>query len=142
MVFNQKTTGRAASMPGGLAFGAAVSVGVTILAASLLAWMLDREILGQNQIGYGIMVLLLLASFLGAMGAFAKIKRQRMLVCLASGILYFGILLSCTALFFGGQYSGVGVTALLITAGAIAAGLLGLRSENRRKNRKFKMPTR
>lgn len=142
MVVNQKPTGRAMSMPAGLVFGAAISLGVTLLAAAVLAKLVDMEKLAWENIGYGIMILLLLASFSGAMAAFAKIKRQRMLVCAISGAVYFGILLSITALFFGGQYDSVGVTAALVLAGSIAAGLLGLRDGGNRKGRKVRMPHR
>lgn len=138
MVVNQKPTGRAASMPAGLVFGAVVSLGITLVCAAVLAKLVDMERLAWENIGYGIMVLLLLASFSGAMAAFAKIKRQRMLVCAVSGVVYFGILLSITALFFGGQYDSVGVTAALVLAGSIAAGLLGLRGEGGKKGRKLR----
>lgn len=142
MVVNQKPTGRASSMPGGLAFGAVVSVAVTVIAAVALAWMMDKEILSQDQIGYGVMVLLVTASFAGAMASFGKIKRLRMMVCVASGVIYFGLLLSLTALIFGGQFNGVGVTFLLITAGSLSAALMGLRVGKGRKIKKFKMPNR
>lgn len=142
MVVNQKPTGRAMSMPAGLAFGAFTSLGVTLLAAAVLAKLVDMEKLAWENIGYGIMILLLLASFCGAMAAFAKIKRQRLLVCAVSGAVYFGILLSITALFFGGQFDSVGVTAVLVLVGSAAAGLLGLRGGRRRKGRKVRIPHR
>lgn len=139
MVVNQKPTGRAMSMPAGLVFGAFISLGVTLLTAAVLAKLVDMERLAWENIGYGIMVLLLLASFSGAMAAYAKIKRQRLLVCAISGAVYFGILLSITALFFGGQFDSVGVTAALVLAGSIAAGLLGLRGEGKRKGKKVRL---
>lgn len=142
MVANLKPTGRASSMPGGLIFGAAVSITITVIAAALLAWLINREVVSQSSIGYGIIGLLLMSSFTGSMASFARIKRQRMLVCLAAGGIYFGILLACTALFFGGQYSGVGVTALVVAAGALSAALLGLRAGKGRKNKKIKLPNR
>ncbi len=125
MVRSQKTTGRATSMPAGLAVGAAVSAGLTFLLTALLAKLLDMETLAWENIGYGIMIMLLIASFGGAMVSYAKVKRQRMLVCAASGVIYFAILLSITALFFGGQFEAVGVTAALVFGGSITAGLLG-----------------
>ncbi len=126
MVANQKITVRASSMPAGLAVGGCVSLGTTLLLAAGLAKLVDMEILAWENIGYGIMLLLLLSSFLGAMTAFARIKRQRLLVCLVSGGIYLALLLSITALFFGGQYEAVGVTALLVLGGSGAAALLGL----------------
>lgn len=138
MVVNQKPTGRTASMPAGLVFGAAVSLGITLISAAILAKLVDMERLAWENIGYGIMILLLLAPFFGSMAAYAKIKRQRMLVCAVSGVIYFGMLLSITALFFGGQYDSIGVTAGLVLAGSIAAGLLGLRGGGGKKGRKLR----
>lgn len=126
MAVNHKPTGRAASMPAGLLQGALVSIAVTLSIAAILAKLLDSEKIGWENIGYGIVFLLLAASFLGAIAAYRKIKRQRILVCAASGVIYFGVLLAVTALFFGGQYHGILVTFVLIFAGSVTAGLLGL----------------
>ena len=68
------------SITAGLAVGAAVSAGLTVLFTALLAKLLDMETLAWENIGYGIMVMLLLASFFGAIVSYAKVKRQRMLV--------------------------------------------------------------
>lgn len=129
-------------MPGGLAVGAGVSLGVTLLFALVLAKLVDSERMAFESIGYGIMALLLAASFLGALTAFGRIRRQRLLVCGLSGLVYFGLLLSITALFFGGQYDGVGVTALLVLAGCMSAGLLGLRQGRGGKGKKLRLPHR
>ena len=88
------------------------------------------------------MVLLIVSSFAGAMIAFSRIKRQRMLVCIVSGVIYFAMLMSVTALFFGGQYSAVGTTALLVLAGSGTAALLGLRQRRGTKRTKIKVPHR
>ena len=77
MAVNQKITGRTMSVPAGLAFGAVISMSVTILAAAVLAKLVDMETLAWESIGYGIMVLLMLASFLGASASYFRIKRQR-----------------------------------------------------------------
>lgn len=135
MVINRKPTGRAVSVPAGLTIGAAVSTISTLMIAIILGKLVDMEKLPWENIGYGIMLLILTASFLGATVAYMKIKRQRLLICLLSGTVYLGILLSATALFFGGQYESVGVTAALILAGSGSAGLLGLK-ENRGGKRK------
>lgn len=138
MAVNQKPTGRAMSMPAGLTVGAAVSLTITLLFAAVLSKLVDMEKLAWENIGYGIIVLLLAASFSGAMIAYARIKRQRLLVCGVSGVIYFGILLAITALFFGGQYEGIGVTAGLVFAGSACAGILGLRDGGRKKHHKIR----
>lgn len=123
----RRGTGRAYSFPGGIAYGVGISMGITLTGTAFLTWMLNREIIVWEKIGYGIMVVLLLSAFLGALMANRKIKRQRMLVCVIEGATYLAALLTITALFFGGQYDGVGVTACLVAGGSCAAGVLGLR---------------
>lgn len=142
MVRKGNITGTASSMPAGLAMGGAVSLGITLLGSAVLAWLVHGERMDLDKIGYGILVLLLLGAFLGAEVAFRKIRRQRLLVCAASGVIYFGLLMALTALFFGGQYSAVGVTALLILAGSGTAGLLGLSGGRGGKGHKIRLPRR
>lgn len=142
MVVDRKVTGKASSMPGGLAAGALCSLSITLAMAALLAKLVEAKRMAEENIGYGVMVLLLLASFAGALVAFRRIKRQRMLVCLLSGVIYFAILMSMTALFFGGQYEAVGVTALLVLGGSAVAALLGLQQGRGQKHRKIKVPHR
>ena len=135
-----RRTGRASSMAAGLTFGAGTALAITILGSAILAKLVDREWLEEGNVGYGVMGMLLLASYLAAMVSYGKIKRQRLLVCLSTGGIYFGLLLSITALFFGGQYSGVGVTALLIVCGATLAILPGFSQKRGGKHPKLKIP--
>lgn len=137
-----KATGRTMSMPGGLAMGGMTSLLITLVGTAALAWLIHRQRMEMENVGYGIMALLLAASFLGAVTAYRKIRRRRMLVCAASGAVYLGLLLCIPALFFGGQYSGVGVTALLVLAGSACAGLLGLGQGRGAGRKKIKLPVR
>ena len=123
MTANSKVTGRASTMPGGIGLGAAAAIGITVILAAVIAWLVELGRLKQENIGYGVMLLLLTASYAGAALASAKVKRRKGLVCLLTGVGYFALLLAVTTLFFGGQYSAVGVTALLILAGSGCAAL-------------------
>ena len=125
MVVNQKVSGRASSMPVGVGVGVGVSTVITLALSGLLAWLILGQTLEQSATGYGSMGILLTASVLGALAAVERVKRRRMVVCLLTGLGYYLVLLSLTALFFGGQYSGMGVTGLLIAGGSFAAGLIG-----------------
>ena len=136
---NHKPTGRAWSMPGGLALGAAVSVGITVAVSALIAKLVQTETIRENQIGYGVMVMLGAAAFAGAVLAAGKIKRQRLLVCALSGLSYFCCLMSMTALFFGGQYEAVGVTALLVMGSAMLPTLMGGPSKRGGKRKKTRL---
>lgn len=140
MVSNQKVTGKAMSLPAGLALGGIISLSVTILGAVIAGKMIDGEVMAQNAVGYAAMVILLLAALLGAVTASGNIKRQKMAVCIGSGVVYYGTLLAITALFFGGQYQGMGVTALMILAGCGLAILYEVKAEGKgsRKRKKIR----
>lgn len=118
-------TGKTSSIPGGLAVGAVVSVVMTMALTALWAWLLDREMISWENVGYGVLITIMLSAFAGAVAAFGKIRRQRLLICMMSGTVYFGLLLSITALFFGGRYEAVGVTAILVFGGCFIASLTG-----------------
>lgn len=142
MVANVKPTGKAMSMPAGLALGGAVSLGMTILAAAGIALLAEREILPEGSIGYAVMVLLLLAAAAGGIVANGKIKRRKLLVSGLSAAIYYGELLAITALFFGGQYQGMGVTALMVLAGAALPLLLARQGRGEGKRKRYKLPSR
>lgn len=142
MVWNHKPTGKAASIPGGLALGGIISFAITLAGAAALAWLVHRERIAEENVGYGIMIVLLAASFAGAITAHKKIKRRRALICMMSGGTYLLTLLAMTALFFGGQYSGVGETALMVFCGAALGILPGLQKNSRGGKRKIRIPAR
>lgn len=123
----KKMTGRAASIPGGLAIGALVSMIVTVLIAAIGAHLIISEMLPQDKIGYCSIAALLCGAILGALTASGKVKHRKLLVCLLSGMVYFLMLLATTALFFGGQYEGIGVTFVTVSLGSIAAALIASR---------------
>ena len=136
MTVNRKVTGTAVSMPVGIAMGWTASMVTTLLMSVFVARLISDEILKDTAIGYGAMFILLLASVLGAVVSTAKVKRRRLQVSLLSGIVYYASLLGATALFFGGQYQGMGVTALLVFAGSGLVILLAGREKKQKKYRK------
>ena len=121
MVANQNERGTAASVPVGLATGLGISLLLTVIMAALTAWLEGEGVIQDTAIGYGAMLTLLVSALFGALTAAGKIKRQRAIMCAASGLCYFLSLICITALFFGGQYEGVGVSALLILGASAAA---------------------
>ena len=136
MIF--RNNGRASSMPAGFAWGGVVSMAMTLLLSAVLAWLIISEKMMQSQIGFAVMVILTVSSFLGAKAAAGKIRRRLLLVCICSGVVYLSVLLSITALFFGGQYSGVGESAMLIFCGSALAFLVRKPKRNAGNIRKMK----
>ena len=142
MVANHKVTGKAMSMPAGICLGLGVSVLITLLGCGVMATLTSKETMPVTSVGYGVMLTLLLASALGALAAVTAIKHRRLVVCLVSGVCYFLTLIAITDLFFGGQYHGVVVTALVILAGCGTVALWGLKGEGNRKIKHRKYPSR
>ena len=133
----KRGTGKAASMTAGLVVGAVVSLIVTVLGAFLGANLIVSEKISEASIGYCSMIIILLSSSLGALLAACMIKHRWLPVCLGAGGIYYLILLATTALFFGGQYQGMGVTALAVLGGCGTVGLLGInRGEGKSRKRK------
>ena len=125
-------SGRAVSIPKGLAMGNGVSLGMTLLMSFALAGLISRERLSWDQVGYGILILLFLSALLGAATSVKAVKRQRLMIAIGSGLLFWATLIAITALFFGGQYDGMLVTGLIILAACNTVALAGLRGERRK----------
>ncbi len=134
-MLNKKLTGKAAGMPMGILIGVMVSVMTTLICSAVLAWLISTEKMQADAIGYGVAVALLVASFIGALAAVARIKRLRTQVSLITGGVYYLVLLSVTALFFGGRYQGMGVAAIFVILGSGLTALLGIREKKSRKNK-------
>lgn len=138
MRVNRKPTGRAAAVPVGLGWGLLTSAAITLLGCLFAAHLINREILSWDHSGYGVMVILLLSAWAGAAVTAAKIKRRKAVMCIGAGTAYFLLLMAMTALFFGGQYSGVGETGLMIFCGSMLGILTGIREKRRGKTVKFR----
>lgn len=125
----------------GLLYGGIAEIILTLAMSGLIALAVDTGLMEQEKIGYAVIILLVVTSLIGAMITYKQVKRQRMLVCLLSGVVYLAMLLSIAALFFGGIYSGMSVTAVMIGIGTMGAAFLGAGGEGRGKRRKMKVLT-
>lgn len=137
MVTNKRAGGRASSTAAGLAIGAVLSMAITVGGCAVVAWLIARETLREEALGYGVMAVLFLSALIGALVAAGRIKRRRLIMCLASGGIYFLLLIAMTALFFGGQYGAVGATALCVVCGSLVAALAN-RGQGRSVKRRHK----
>ena len=117
--------------------GTAAAFAWTILCAAILAKLMESGTLPEEAVGYGSMIILLSGSFLGALLAFGKVKCKRLQVSLLTAAGYYLSLLAVTALFFGGQYTGMGVTGLLIFGGSGASVFLGMGTGKGKKPRGY-----
>ena len=132
MTIQHKVTGRASSVPAGLAVGAVVSVLVTTAICMIGGWMIGSEMIAQDKIGYCSITALLASAIVGSIVAAKKIQRKRLLIALASGGIYYAVLVAATIVFFDGEFQGMGVTFITVLIGTLVPVLLSNRRLNRR----------
>ncbi len=118
--------GRATSLPAGILAGGFAGLLFSVVGALVAGKMLDKEWIRMDSIGYAALIILLAGGYLAAQTAWLRVKHKRAVVGLGAGGIYYLMLLALTVVFFGGQYSGMGVTALLILAGSGSSVLVGL----------------
>ena len=136
---NLKMRGKAGSLPSGLAMGAAVSIGITIFICGIGAMLVSAERIPQEQMGYCSVAALILGAMLGALTAWRKIQRQKMMICLLSGGVYFLLLVATSITFFDGRLQGMGVTLATIMTGSVIAVFMtnsGLKQKKGMRHRK------
>lgn len=116
MAGKRKRNGRVMSIPAGVGFGVCVSYLVTLAGAAMVAWLVLSERIGEENIGWGSMIVLLLASAIGTVTAWRSIRHKRWMVTgLAAAGYYIALLV--TALAFGGGFTGMGTTAVTVALG-------------------------
>lgn len=126
-----KLTAKAMSVPAGLVLAVGTAMAVTGVGAAAAAWMILQGFLAETAAGYCAMTILLLSSVIGSTVAAGAIQRLRAQMCLAAGGGYYLCLMAVTALFFGGRYHGMGVTALMVFCGTASVILLTPGSKNK-----------
>ena len=117
--------------------GMLISLTVTLIGCAIMSSLILAEKLGEGSVAASTVVIRLLASIVGAWIATMISKQQRLQVALLSGVLYYLALLATTALSFGGQYQGLGISALIVFAGCGLVILIsGKNSEKKRWSKK------
>ena len=132
-----KISGKSVGIPLGLAVGELVSMIITVAAAAVAAWLIATEKIGEGGIGYAATIITALAAAVGAWVSSALIKRMRLQICMLSGVCYFLILLALTALLFGGQYRGIGLSAIVILCACALIALLPSKNKGLKMKKKI-----
>ena len=91
---------------------------LTVSAAILSTLMLNGSI-PEKRMNYFILVQMIVSVFLGTVIGRKGAGEYRKTVCIITGITIFCFLLLATAVLFGGKYTGVGETGLLILCGCV-----------------------
>lgn len=135
MIVNQKPSGTSKSVPLGIALGWLAEILTAMAMCALLTVLVLNEKIKWSSIGYGVMVILLTTSCLGAAISCKLIVRRKMMMCTLSGVTYIFALLLCNLLFFDGKIGTIWLPAILIIAGAATAAVLHSTGGTRRRKR-------
>ena len=92
----------------------------------------------EESIGYGVLILMMISSCGSVLVASRKSKGNKLVIAGITAVGFFVSLIAITALFFNGQYSGVGETLLLIIGGSLCAVLIMSRRKTTHKIRRKK----
>ena len=118
--------------------GTGVAVCMSLAISMVITTMLNCEKITEAGMGYGVLAMLLMASYSGGYTACKLRKEQRLSSSLLTGAMYFVILAAVTILFFDGRFRGVGESVLLIVCGCTLAAMWTSRRNKGGKMRKFK----
>lgn len=113
--------------------GVGVSIVVTFVGTLAIALLVMKETISDQSIGYCVLGLTLAASMVGSITTTQILKSKLLIVSLATSVTFALVLLSVTAMFFGGEYRGVAITLPVIIGGGISAVLFSWKKINRPK---------
>ncbi|MBE6922880.1 MAG: TIGR04086 family membrane protein [Ruminococcaceae bacterium] len=136
----KKATGTAPSLLRAVACGITASCVGAILWAAVLAKLLDGEVIKMETVGYWTMAAHVTAVLAGGLFAAGRAGHRRALVMGITGAGYYICLLLVNALFFGGQFTGMGVTLLLVAAAVGAGTLTAGKGSAGTRHRRYKIP--
>lgn len=136
----KKITGKAPSVGSAVSVGVALGLAWTLVSAMIIAKLVDAEVLAMESVGYAAMIAVLSAVFFGASVAGRKAGHMVVQSAAISGAAYFLCLLLVNALFFGGSYTGMGITFLMVILATGAAIAVPGKGKGSARRRRYKIP--
>lgn len=125
-------TGRA------LALGSAVSILTTLGLCAFVALLVDKQTLSYEMLKKLPLILTGVSCLVGTWIAGGLAKKQQMVVCLLSGMVYLLVLFSVTAFAFQGGYHGIAASSGVILGCSTLTGLLHAKGGKRTKKAYYK----
>ena len=136
MKIKRKMNSKELSLPMGIGLGLLICAIMTIAGTAAISHLTLTERIGEQSIGIWSKVVLFLAVLIGAWSAVTATKQKRLQVCLITGGIYSLLLLSATAMFFGGRYRGVGISLLVVLAASAFVAFMPVKIKHNPKRRK------
>lgn len=119
MISKYRSNQKVRSILSGTIFGTLTSLIIISISVLLLSKLIQNNTIPQENIGFGIMLIILIASFAGTLRAEKMVKRRKIMVCIITCIEILLALFIIAYSFFGGITSGFTPTALLTACGGV-----------------------
>ncbi len=114
----RKKSGKELPVAGAVTIGILGSLLLTLLGAAVLAYLIGSGTVAQTGMGLGSTVILIISTALGSLVATGIHKHRKLMISGITAAGYYLSLLAMSALFFEGQYEGMGITAIMVLLGA------------------------
>ena len=107
---------------------------ITLLSSALAAWLISNEKLQESSFGLATSIIHFISALVGTFCVNMIIKKNMIPISLLLCGCYLAVLFSCTALFWDGQYSGIGRTLIAVMLGSSCSifALLGVKKINKK----------
>lgn len=132
-------TGRSPSVGKAVLKGTLTAMVSAFVCAAVLARLVDEEALRMENIGYGILAAHVLSVFLGTWAAIGRAGKDGVPAAALTAGCYYACLLLVNGLFFGGEFTGLGVTVLLVGIGTLGSILISCRGSRGAHRRRYKI---
>lgn len=136
----KKQVGRSPSVAKAALTGTGVAIALALLCAAVVAKLLDSEVLRMESVGYASMIAHICSVFIGARTAMSRVGNMGQTVAMITGAAYYVCLLLVNALFFGGSFTGLGTTLILVVLSAAASILTAGKGRMRSGRKRYKIP--
>lgn len=136
----KKQVGRSPSMAKAVLTGTGVAVLSAFICAAVIAKLLDSEVLRMESVGYASMIAHICSVFIGTRTAMGRAGNMGQTAAMITGGAYYLCLLLVNALFFGGSFTGLGTTLVLVALAAAAAILTAGKGRRRSGRKRYKIP--
>lgn len=112
------------SIPVAICAGTVISFVSMIIGVMIITLLLSNETIAEAVIGYAVLLTTLISVVVGTVVTVLLVKSRVFVLSLCTSSAFFLLLLALTAMFFGGQYSGVPATLLVIIGGSVGVALI------------------
>lgn len=134
VVSKQEYGNKEKSIPMAIGIGTLISFLTMIIGAAVMTLLLANQTIEESAIGYGVLLVTILSVVIGSVVSILLAHSRVLIVSLCTTLSFALILLAMTAMFFGGQYSGVPVTLMVMAGSAISVALIAGKYMNKPKS--------